>query len=107
MRKISMLVVATTFFSLIQNASAESYSFKLKNTQKHTMTKLQVSEDGKTWGAFDIGKGVKPGESATLVWNESTNNEDCQQKVKAAYDDGSESEVADFDFCEENLELEF
>ena len=88
-------------------ASAESYSFKLTNTTKSKMVKLLVSEDGKKWAPFDIGKGIAPGESATMEWDESTNNEGCEQKVKAVYDDKTESEPATFDFCEEGLDLEF
>jgi len=71
------------------------------------MTKLLVSEDKKDWGYFDIGKGIAPGESEKLVWDSSSNDEGCDQYVKAAYADGSESEEAKFNFCEADLELEF
>jgi hypothetical protein len=77
------------------------------NTTKNTIKKILVSEDGKDYGFFDIGKGIKPGETADLTWDQSTNNEKCKQWVKAVYDDGSESEPAKFDFCEDDLELEF
>ena len=86
---------------------AESYTFKLNNTTKNTMKKLLVSEDGKKWSEFDIGKGIPAGQSATMVWDESTDDQGCEQKVKAIYDDGSESPPTEFDFCEKDLELDF
>ncbi len=71
------------------------------------MTKLLVAEDKKDWGCFDIGQGIAAGGNMMLVWDLSTNNEGCNQYVKAAYADGSESDEAKFNFCEANLELEF
>ncbi len=88
-------------------AGESEYSFKVHNNTRVKMTKLLVSEDRKEWGYFDIGQGIPAGGSMTLVWDESTNNEGCNQYVKAAYADGSESEDAKFNFCEANLELEF
>jgi len=107
MRKTSFIIALASLAFISQAAHAENYSFKLNNTTKQKMVKLQVSQDGKTWGDFDLGSGIAAGESAKLVWNESTNGQNCQQKVKAMYADGAESEVADFDFCEADLELDF
>jgi hypothetical protein len=87
--------------------SADEYKFKIVNTQDSTIKKILVSEDGEEYGFFDIGAGVKPGQSATLVWDSSTDGESCEQYVKAVYADGSESEPVTFDFCESGLELEF
>jgi hypothetical protein len=88
------------------NAS-EGYSFKVKNTTKNRITKLLASEDGETYGNFDIGKGIKPGQTVTLVWDKSTADENCEQYFKAVFDDGEESEAVKFDFCEDDLTLEF
>ena len=89
-------------------AAAESnYSFKVKNTTKDTITKLLASTDGKSYGNFDIGKGIKPGETVTLEWDKSTDNSDCEWFFKAVFADGEESEAEAFDFCEDDLELEF
>ncbi len=102
---ISAVAVVVSLLSSSQ-AYAE-YSFTVHNTTKSRITKLQVSEDGKTWGYFDIGKGIGPGKKMTLEWDESTNNEGCKQYVKASFADGSESPRAKFDFCENDLEIEF
>ncbi|MGI9104864.1 MAG: hypothetical protein ACR2G4_01295 [Pyrinomonadaceae bacterium] len=59
------------------------------------------------FGAFDIGEGIEPGETATLVWDESTDDGNCEQWIKAVFDDGESSPAKKFDFCEENLVLEF
>ena len=83
------------------------YSFKLHNTTKDKITKLLASEDGKEWGNFDIGSGIKPGETITLKWDKKTNESDCKWLFKAVFADGDESEAKEFDFCEEDLELEF
>lgn len=88
-------------------AHADEFSFKATNTTSSAITGILVSEDKSTWGAFNIGSGIKPGSTADLVWDQSTNGESCAQWVKATYADGSESEPAQFDFCEDGLELEF
>ena len=106
-----LTLVALTFIVLgftSGTASAEDeYSFTVHNKTKSRITKVLVSENGKTYAPFDIGKGIGAGKKATLVWDKSTNNESCKQYVKAVYADGSESEPAKFDFCEEDLEIEF
>jgi hypothetical protein len=88
-------------------AQAEEFSFTATNTTNSTVTEILVSEDKAEWGYFDIGSGIKPGSTSNLVWSQSTNNENCAQWVKATFADGSESEPAKFDFCENGLEIEF
>ena len=89
------------------NAAEGNFSFKVKNTTDTTITKLLASTDDKDYGNFDIGKGVKPGETVTLVWDKSTDKSDCEWFFKAVFADGEESDAVSFDFCEEDLELEF
>lgn len=92
---------------LSSSASADEYSFVVENATKTTIKKLLVSEDGREWGRFDIGAGIKARKSETLVWDASTDGEACEQYVKAVFSDGSESEPATFDFCEKDLEIVF
>jgi hypothetical protein len=110
MKKTSVKVLLfalllTTLASV--SAYAEEYKFKVTNSTKTVITKILVSQDGDKYGFFDIGKGIKPGQTVELVWDKSTNNEACKQHVKAVYADGSESEPAMFDFCESDVALEF
>jgi len=108
LKKAFTVVIACALVTLTSLTAAESeYSFKVKNTTKQKITKLLASEDGKTYGNFDIGKGIAPGQTVTLVWDKSTDEEDCDQYFKAVFDDGEESEAENFDFCEEDLVLEF
>jgi len=86
---------------------ADDYSFKVHNNTKETITKLLVSEDGKTYGFFDIGDGIKAGETETLVWDKSTNSQSCHQWFKAVWANGDEGKPVQFDFCEKDLTLEF
>lgn len=85
----------------------DEYSFKVKNTTDELITKILVSEDGEKYGFFDIGKGIKPGETMTLVWDKSTNSSSCHQWFKAVWESGKEGKPVKFDFCEKGLELEF
>jgi hypothetical protein len=110
MKKLSVrvLLLAVVLTSLASVAAfAEEFKFKVTNNTKSVITKILVSEDGNKYGFFDIGKGIKPGQTAELVWDKSTNNEACKQHVKAVYADGSESAPAMFDFCESDVALEF
>lgn len=106
MRSQKILLAGLVFFAA-STAQAESYEFKVHNKTDNNIVSLLLSEDGKTWGKFNIGSGIGAGEIATMKWDESTNDQDCKQKVKVIYDDKSESEVTSFDFCESDLELEF
>ncbi|MGJ7040454.1 hypothetical protein [Shinella sp. BE166] len=89
------------------SAYAAEFSFTATNTTNTGITEILVSENKKDWGYFDIGSGIKSGATANLVWDQSTNSENCAQWVKASYADGSESEPAKFDFCEDGLEINF
>lgn len=88
-------------------ALANEFSFKVHNTTDTRITKILVSENRKSWGFFDVGRGIQPGKSMNLVWDKSTNNEACKQWVKAVFADGTEAKPAKFDFCEDDLEIEF
>jgi hypothetical protein len=83
------------------------YKFKVHNNTKVTIKKILVSEDGKTWGFFDIGDGIAAGDTEELVWDKSTDNGNCEWHFKAVFANDEESEPVAFDFCEKNLTLEF
>lgn len=89
----------------VQTAAAPP--FKVHNNTKEKIIKLLVSEDGKTYGFFDIGDGIKPGETETVSWDKSTNGQLCHQWFKAVWASGVEGKPVKFDFCEKDLKLEF
>jgi hypothetical protein len=107
--KVRNLVVAAATATLLLSVSAfaEDYSFKVSNNTESKIKKILVSEDGKKFGFFDIGAGIEPGKTVTLVWDSSTNGEDCEQYFKAVFANGEESEAQKFDFCEDDVTLEF
>ena len=104
---LTLALTATVVLPRLVSADEKEYSFKVHNTTEHTITELMVSQDGEKWGKFDIGDGIKAGETEKLVWDTATNNQSCHQYFKAEFDDGSESKPKKFDFCEEGLELAF
>ena len=106
-RQYARGLFAASLLLLTVAASADEYSFQVTNSTRSTITKILVSENGRSWGYFDIGRGIRPGRTVELTWDASTNDESCFQWVKAKFADGSESERAKFDFCEEDLVLEF
>ena len=65
-------LLVTTFVTQFALAADDQYSFKVKNTTDELITKILVSEDGEKYGYFDIGSGIKPGDTVTLVWDKST-----------------------------------
>lgn len=103
--RIALFVAAMLFMSV--GAFADDYSFEVHNNSDQAIKKILVSEDGKKYGFFNIGAGIKAGQTVELVWDSSTNGESCEQYFKAVFADGSESEATQFDFCEEGLTLEF
>jgi len=105
--KALLLIFALALMSVpVGYARPQDYSFKVRNIGKNRVLKLLASEDGKRWGYFDIGDGIDPGETKTIVWDRSTNNQSCTQYFKAAFDDGEESPPKKFDFCEQNLMID-
>ena len=104
----SILLIAA-LFCLASGGSlrADEYSFTVENKTDSRITKILVSEDGKSYGFFDIGGGIKPGQTVKLVWSDTTNGENCTQWIKAVYADESEAEATKFDFCEKDLEIVF
>ena len=105
--KVFIAVIVAFLLAQTGSLRADDYSFTVENKTDTTITKLLVSEDGKEYGFFDIGKGIKPGNTVKLVWDQSTNNENCIQWIKAVYADDSEAEPTKFDFCEKDLEIVF
>ncbi len=103
--KRSLLVSASMLaFSLVANvasASAEQWYFYVKNSSNSTIKSLLVSQTGTKWGYFDIGTGISPSENTKMVWDSSTNNESCDQFIKATFADGSESTPSKIDFCKD------
>jgi hypothetical protein len=88
-------------------ADDDQYAFKVKNANVQKITKLLTSEDGKKYLEFDIGKGIDVGEIVTLKWDKSTNKSGCEWYLKAVYADKSVGEAVQFNFCEEDLIIEF
>jgi len=105
--KLSMLVLAFALMSTLSLAKTNEYKFKVHNNTKQTIRKLQVSEDDKNWGDFDIGDGIAAGATEELVWDKSTDKENCEQYFKVQFADGDWSDAVKFDFCEKGLVLEF
>ncbi|HKP01733.1 MAG TPA: hypothetical protein VJU77_00090 [Chthoniobacterales bacterium] len=104
---VACAVLAMTLAPRIALSGEGDYSFKVHNTTDELITKILVSEDGEKYGYFDIGSGIKPGESMTLVWDKSTNSSSCHQWFKAVWESGKEGQPVKFDFCEKGLELNF
>jgi hypothetical protein len=107
-RKVALFAVALILmsFAVSYAHTRPSYTFKVHNASKNTIKNLLVSEDGKSYGNFDIGDGIASGETATLVWDKSTDNASCAWYFKATFDDSTESPPVKFDFCEKDLVLE-
>jgi len=106
--KVSMLTLALVLMSATLGlAKSNEYKFKVHNNTKQAIKKLLVSIDGKKWGEFDIGSGIKAGATETLIWDKSTDNEPCEQYFKVQFADGEWSDAVKFDFCEAGLVLEF
>lgn len=100
--KVAMAVMSATISLSAQAipAWANDYWFNVVNRSSTPVREIWVSEDGEDWQYFDLnGSSIPPNGSMQLVWDESTNNSDCVWWIQATYSDGSESEAAQFDFC--------
>ena len=110
MKHTSQKIVTKTLLALAMFAcigGANAYEFNITNSTESKITGVEASEDGKTWGKFDMGAGLAAGESTTITWDASTDDSGCEWQVKASYADGSVSLPAKFDFCKDDIEIEF
>ncbi len=103
MLALALVMMSTT----LSFAKTNEYKFKVHNNTKQAIKQLLVSVDGKKWGEFDIGNGIRAGATVELVWDKSTDNEPCEQYFKVQFADGEWSDAVKFDFCEKGLVLEF
>ena len=95
------LFCAAIALPALHAAAADQWHFKVTNATETRITKLQVSEDKSSWGDFDIGSGIAPGATETMVWDSSTNNDGCDQWLRAKFADGSTSPASKQNFCED------
>ena len=92
---------------LVLPVLANAYSFTISNTSDSAITRIEVSEDGESWGDFDMGRSLMAGQSAEANWDESTDDSNCEWLFRATFADGSVSDEVAFDFCQEDLVIEF
>ncbi|NCT66510.1 MAG: hypothetical protein GXC76_02575 [Rhodanobacteraceae bacterium] len=97
----NVLLGALLALPAAQAFGADQWHFVVKNKTDSNIVKLEVSIDKKSWGNFDIGSGIGPGATETLVWDASTNDEPCEQWIRAKFKDGSTSEPSKQDFCQD------
>jgi len=111
MRAPRLIKIAALYALILVGVAAPivraEYSFKVHNQTKHKIISLLTSEHGEKASEFDIGDGIAAGESATLVWDKSTDNSNCEWAFTAVYDNGTYSEPVVINFCEDDLELVF
>ncbi|MEP7096084.1 MAG: hypothetical protein ABI748_00345 [Dokdonella sp.] len=95
---IALICVA---FSLpaLQASAKDQWHFVVKNKTTSKIIKLQVAQHKGDWGDFDIGSGIGAGKTETLVWDASTDGENCEQWIRAKFSDDSYSEPSKQDFC--------
>ena len=88
-------------------ALAEEYTFDVVNDSDQRIIGIEVSEDGVNWGYFDIGRGIPSGTTQTLVWDQSTNDADCEWQFRATFQHGHVLASDRIDFCEHDVTIVF
>lgn len=92
---------------LASGSALAEYKFDVHNNSDQDIVTIEASPDGKTWGEFDIGEGIPSGETSTLVWDESTDDGNCEWEFRATFEEGYVTEPSTLDFCEDDLTIEF
>jgi hypothetical protein len=100
------LVLAFALAMLSTSAMAE-YTFAVSNNSDQRIVAIEASENGSSWGNFDIGRGIPSGETISLVWDSSTDDGNCEWAFRATFAEGYVSEPSVIDFCDGDLEIEF
>jgi len=100
-------LLCTLALMMASPAAFAEYAFQIENNTDQKIVAIVVSEDGEDWGAFDIGSGIDAGETADLVWDASTDESGCNWYFMARFEDDSDSELVAFDFCDDELVIQF
>ncbi len=95
------LVCAALSIAAMQARAADEWHFVVSNKTSSKIVKLQVSENKSEWGDFDVGSGIAAGSTETMIWDHSTDNEGCEQWMRAKFADGTTSEASKQDFCQD------
>ncbi|MDB9515074.1 hypothetical protein PN499_28120 [Kamptonema animale CS-326] len=101
--KVAVAIAGATLslVSILANPTkAEEFRFTIQNNSDVAVSQVLVSEDGETWGYFNLDSNIAPDTEGEMVWGEHTNHEACSQWIKIGYVDGTITEPAKFDFCE-------
>jgi hypothetical protein len=93
--------------SMASSLVCAEYAFQIENNTDSKIVAVVVSEDGKDWGAFNIGGGIGAGATVDMVWDSSTDESGCVWYFMAAFEDDSNSDVVEFDFCSDELVIQF
>jgi len=90
----------------VKAESEDADSFKILNNSGKKITKVWVSNGGKSW-TFDIGSGIANGDTKTLQWADWTDSLPCVLEFMCEFEDGTDSAEQPFDFCKKDLVLQF
>lgn len=99
----SLVLVGVAGITLLASigARAQQWFFFVQNDSSSKIIKLEAKESGGSWSSFRLSGGIRPGERTKIVWAESTNNQGCEQYLRATFADGSKSSPKVFDFCKD------
>lgn len=95
-----LLALAAFTVSTVAVASPGQWYFYVENGSSSKITSLEVSQDNRSWGKFNIGSGIAAGATSKMVWDSSTDNQACEQWIRAKFSDGNYSAPAKMDFCQ-------
>ena len=93
--------LSTLLIGISGVAQAADWYFYVQNDSRSTLTRLDVKEKGGPWGGFNIGRGIGSGQKARIEWGANTNNQACNQIIRATFADGSMSKELVVDFCKD------
>ncbi|MES2820765.1 MAG: hypothetical protein V4812_17470 [Pseudomonadota bacterium] len=102
-----LAIASAVAVALLSTSAMAEYSFDVSNNSDQRITAIEASPDGSSWGSFNIGGGIASGDTMTLVWDQSTDDSNCEWEFRATFEEGHVSEPSTLDFCSEDLVIEF
>ena len=100
-RPILIVLGAVASITASQSVNAEQWFFFVQNQSSSKIIKLEAKEENRPWGSFAMAGSINPGETKKIVWAESSNNQGCNQYLRATFADGHKSPATLFDFCKD------
>jgi hypothetical protein len=95
--------------SLASDGQERSLTFSVFNKSPSKIVKVMVSPwgdpDRASWHALKIGKGIEPGDTKILKWDDQEYDQPCDERVVGYFPDGGQTKIVRANLCKADAQV--